>query len=149
MKVILLADVKNYGKKGEIVEAADGYARNFLIPKGLAVDVNKQSLNELEREKQSKKDRQAEQKQKAHVLKKQLEQITLEFRVKTGDEGRVFGSVSSKQVVDAMAKQHDIKLDKRKITMDQALNSLGTHLLEVDLFQGVTGVIKVKLVENN
>lgn len=147
MKVILLSDVKNYGKKGEIVEAADGYARNFLIPKGLAVDVNKQSLNQLDKEKEAKKEERNKKREEAIKLKDKLAKITLEIPVKTGDEGRVFGSVSTKQIIDEMEKQQGIKLDKRKMKLDHALNGLGMSRIEIELDKGVEGIVNVRLVE--
>ncbi|NLC41638.1 MAG: 50S ribosomal protein L9 [Erysipelothrix sp.] len=147
MKVILLQDVKNYGKKGEIIEAADGYARNFLIPKGLAVDVNKQSMNQLKQQKETKKAEQARLKEEAISLQKQLKDIVLDIPVKTGEEGRVFGSVSTKQIIEEMEKKHQIKLDKRKMKVDQALNTLGMNRIVIDLYKDVEGIVSVRLVE--
>lgn len=147
MKVILLQDVKNYGKKGEIIEAADGYARNFLIPKGLAVDVNKQSMNQLKQQKETKKAEQARLKEEAISLQNQLKDIVLDIPVKTGEEGRVFGSVSTKQIIEEMEKKHQIKLDKRKMKVDQALNTLGMNRIVIDLYKDVEGIVSVRLVE--
>lgn len=147
MKVILLQDVKNYGKKGEIVEAADGYARNFLIPKGLAVDVNKQSMNQLKQQKETKKAEQARLKEEAISLQNQLKDTVLDIPVKTGEEGRVFGSVSTKQIIEEMEKKHQIKLDKRKMKVDQALNTLGMNRIVIDLYKDVEGIVSVRLVE--
>ena len=141
MKVILLQDVKNYGKKGEIIEAADGYARNFLIPKGLAVDVNKQSMNQLKLQKETKKAEQARLKEEAISLQNQLKDIVLDIPVKTGEEGRVFGSVSTKQIIEEMEKKHQIKLDKRKMKVDQALNTLGMNRIVIDLYKDVEGIV--------
>lgn len=147
MKVILLQDVKNYGKKGEIIEAADGYARNFLIPKGLAVDVNKQSMNQLKQQKETKKAEQARLKEEAISLQNQLKDTVLDIPVKTGEEGRVFGSVSTKQIIEEMEKKHQIKLDKRKMKVDQALNTLGMNRIVIDLYKDVEGIVSVRLVE--
>ncbi len=149
MKVILLQDVKNYGKKGEIVEAADGYARNFLIPKGLAVDVNKQSMNQLQQQKETKKQKEAALREEALKLQAQLKDIVLEIPVKTGEEGRVFGSVSTKQIIDEMDKKFNIKLDKRKMKLEHALNTLGMNRIPIELYKEVEGIVSVRLIEKN
>lgn len=149
MKVILLQDVKNYGKKGEIVEAADGYARNFLIPKGLAVDVNKQSMNQLQQQKETKKQKEAKMREEALKLQAQLKDIVLEIPVKTGEEGRVFGSVSTKQIIDEMDKKFNIKLDKRKMKLEHVLNTLGMNRIPIELYKEVEGIVSVRLIEKN
>jgi len=147
MKVILLSDVKNQGKKGEVKEVATGYAQNFLIKKGLAEEATPANLEKLKKQ----KDRMAQEKEQelvdAQLLKTELESIEVEIKTKSGEDGRLFGSISSKQVVDAFEKQHNLKIDKRKLNMDQPLKSLGYHKLKAKLHPEVEAEIKVHVVE--
>lgn len=148
MKVILLEDVKKVGKKNEVVEVSDGYARNFLIAKKLAVQVTQASMDVLNSQKQADKEHELELERQAIELKKQLEEITLNFKVKVGNGGKVFGSVSSKQIVEKLKKEFDIVVDKRKILTDVSASSLGTTRFKIDLYHNkVIGEIKVVLSE--
>lgn len=144
MKVILLSDVKKVGKKGEIVEVSDGYGRNFLLNKKLAVMATAKSMEILD-EQNLQHDLEEKQKESdAEVLKEKLTKIVLEFHVKTGEGGRVFGSVSTKQIVEALFKQHNIKVDKRKVIDNSSISSLGYTDVKVDLYKNkVIGVIRV------
>lgn len=147
MKVIFLSDVKNKGKKGEVKEVANGYAQNYLIKNGLAEEATPGNLKKL-KEQQDAAAAAAEQKlEDAKVLKEEIEQKEVEIKTKSGEDGRLFGSISSKQVVEAYEKQHGIKLDKRKIDMSQPLKSLGYHKMEVKIHQDVTATIKVHVIE--
>ena len=147
MKVILLSDVKNQGKKGEVKEVATGYAQNFLIKKGLAEEATPANLEKLKKQ----KDQMAQEKEQelvdAQLLKTELESKEVEIKTKSGEDGRLFGSISSKQVVEAYEKQHGIKLDKRKIDMSQPLKSLGYHKMNVKLHPEVHAEIKVHVIE--
>ncbi|MCD2137969.1 50S ribosomal protein L9 [Salinicoccus halitifaciens] len=147
MKVILLSDVKNQGKKGEVKEVATGYAQNFLIKKGLAEEATPANLEKLKKQ----KDQMAQEKEQelvdAQLLKTELESKEVEIKTKSGEDGRLFGSISSKQVVDAFEKQHNLKIDKRKLNMDQPLKSLGYHKLKAKLHPEVEAEIKVHVVE--
>lgn len=148
MKVILLQDVKKVGKKNEIVEVSDGYARNFLIAKKLAVAASSTSLEVLNNQKQADKEQELELERQANELKKQLETITLNFKVKVGAGGKVFGSVSTKAIVEKLKKDFDITVDKRKFISDITASSLGTTRFKVDLYHNkVIGEIKVVLSE--
>ena len=147
MKVILLSDVKNVGKKGEVVTVADGYGRNFLIKNGLAEIANMKNLASLEIEKQQKAQDLEEQKKQAEELKQEMDQLELTFKVKTGNEGKVFGSVSTKQISEELAKKYNITVDKKKFVDTAALNELGVHKVRIELFKGVISEIKVKLQE--
>lgn len=148
MKVILLEDVKKVGKKNEVVEVSDGYARNFLIAKKLAVQVTQASMDVLNSQKQADKEHELELERQAIELKKQLEEITLNFKVKVGNGGKVFGSVSSKQIVEKLKKEFNIVVDKRKILTDVSASSLGTTRFKIDLYHNkVIGEIKVVLSE--
>lgn len=147
MKVILTKDVKKLGKEGDIVDVADGYARNFLIAKGFGVAESKTSKHILDEQNKAKAEDLAAQKAAAEKLKEEIEKLTLEFQVKTGEGGRVFGSVSSKQIVEKLRKAN-IKIDKRKILDNHNISSLGTTIVHVDLFKNeVIAEIKVHVSE--
>lgn len=145
MKVILKQDVKKVGKRGDVVEVADGYARNYLIARGLAVAETPHSMEVLKEQKKEEAAEEAKQKAAAEELADRLSKMTLTFRVKSGKEGRVFGSVSTKQIVEELRKQ-DIHIDKRKILDTYPIASLGTSKVRVELHKGVIGTINVKLV---
>ena len=144
MKVILLSDVKKVGKKGEMVEVSDGYARNFLIRQKLAVAATETSRQILNEQKAKEAEKEAELEAQANEIKKKLENITLEFKVKTGEGGRVFGSVSSKQICEELQKKYQIHVDKRKFLDNESINSCGVTYVKVDLYRNkVIGQIKV------
>lgn len=147
MKVILLSDVKNVGKKGEVVEVSDGYARNFLIKGKMAVEATKKSMEVLDQQKLDVKLKEKEMESQAKEIQKQLESITLHFQVKVGKEGRVFGAISSKQIVAELQKRHDIVVDKRKFVDASSADSLGYTRLKIELFKNVIGTINVHLIE--
>ncbi|HHX52426.1 MAG TPA: 50S ribosomal protein L9 [Erysipelothrix sp.] len=147
MKVILLADVKNYGKKGEVVNVSDGYARNFLFPRKLAVDANKHTLKKLDQQVAEEKRQDKANKKEAQDLASKLKNMEVIFEVSTGEEGRVFGSVSSKQIVEEFEKQYGIKLDRRKFKDPKPINTLGLNKVEIELYKGVIGQLVVRLKE--
>ena len=147
MKVILLANVKNVGKKDQTVEVSDGYAVNFLFPRRLAVQVTKKSVEVLENQQEEARENEAKAKAQAEELAKKLEDITLEFKVKTGKEGKIFGAVSLKQVADELEKQFKISVDKRKFVDKGPLDVLGFWDLRVELHKGVVGKIHVHIGE--
>ena len=144
MKVILKQDVKKVGKKGDIVNVADGYARNFLIARGLAVPETKKSLEILGEQKAKDEMLQKQMAQEARELAKKLEGMVFEFPVKSGAEGKVFGSVSTKQIVEELAKQ-GIRIDKRKILDTDPIVSLGVTKVRVELYKGVIGIVNCVL----
>lgn len=148
MKVILKTDVKKVGKKGEIVEVSDGYARNFLINKGLAVQATTKSLEILADQKAEEAKHQQLLKEEALKLKEELKDMVFEFKVKSGKEGRVFGSVSTKQIHEALSNK-GIKIDKRKILDTAPITSLGTTIVKVELYKEVIGEIKCHLSGDN
>lgn len=145
MKVILLNDVPKLGKKGDVKDVADGYGRNFLIARGLAVLDTEASKKILNEQKKKEAELDAENRKKAIELKEVLANKTLEFKVKA-NEGRVSGSVSGKQIEEALKKQNII-IDKRKIKDSSPLNELGTYEVKIELYKDIIGIIKVKLVE--
>lgn len=145
MKVILLKDVKKIGKKDEIVDVADGYARNYLIPNGLAVLASSKGREILKQEKTDRKIEHEKKREEAKKVAQKLEKIVLEFDVKAGEGGRVFGSVSTKQIEEKLKKQHKITVDKRKFKPSAPVNTLGFNKIEVTIYDDVTGTITVKL----
>ena len=145
MKVILLSDVKKVGKKGEIKEVADGYARNYLISRGLAVVASEGANKVLAKQNKEKEKQEQIAKQEAIKLKEELSKLELDFRVKA-KEGRVSGSVSTKEIAEELKKK-GIEIDKRKIVDNEPITSLGYSNIKIELYKGVIGIIKVKLIE--
>ena len=144
MKVILLQDVKKQGKKDEIINVSDGYANNFLIAKGLAVPYNEANKNKLERD--INKREQAEEKliEDMTLLKNKLEETNIKFKVKTGKDGRMFGTITSKQISDEL-KKLGYEIDKRKISCDHTIESLGTHIVDIELHKKVVAKININI----
>ena len=146
MKVILLADVKKLGKKDQTIEVSDGYAVNFLFPRHLAVQVTKKSVEVLENQQEAKRENDAKMKAEAQELAKALDGITLVFKVKTGREGKLFGAISLKQVVEELSKQYKIDIDKRRFVDKGTLDELGFHHISVELYKGVIGKVHVQIL---
>ena len=147
MKVIFLKDVKGKGKKGEIKNVADGYAQNFLLKNNLATEANQATISALDGQKR-KLDQQAEQvHEEAKKLKETLEEITVEIKAKSGEGGRLFGSITTKQVAEQLHKATGIKIDKRKMELDDAIRGLGFTNIPVKLHQEVTAILKVHVTE--
>lgn len=147
MKVILLQDVKNVGKKGQTIEVSDGYANNFLLPRRLGVIATKRSVEILDKQKEDARLLDEKLKKEAEILKEKLKTITLEFAVNSGKDGKLFGSVSSKQIVEALKKQYNIIIDKKKFVDKETVNTLGITILKNELYKGVVADIKVHVSE--
>ena len=147
MKVILLKDVKGTGKKGEIKEVSDGYARNFLLKKGVAVEANQANMKELDEKSKSKERKALIEYEEAVLLGKQMENVNIQIEVKSGEGGRLFGSITSKEIAEQLKKQKNIDIDKRKILMDEPIRTLGSTLVEIKLHQKVTTKIRVDVTE--
>lgn len=145
MKIILLEDVKKQGKKGDIIEVKDGYA-NFLIKNKQATVANTSGLNRLQKENAAKKEQEEQNIKNAEKIKKELEKLELSFVVKTGAGDKVFGSVSPKQIADAL-KEKNIFIDKKQIKISNALSTLGYHNVEVELHKKVSATIKIHLTK--
>ena len=146
MKVILMQDIKGVGKKDEVINASDGYARNFLFPKKMAVEANTENMAKLKGRNDSKQHKKDVQKQEALDISKKLENITLTLKVKAGENGKIFGGVSAKDIADAFEKQHNIKIDKKKVDLKETIKTLGVHTVSIKLFEGVIGKIKVDVI---
>ena len=147
MKVILLQDVKALGKKGDLVNASDGYARNFLLPKNLAREANAQAMNEYRNAENSKNFKIATEKKQAEGYKAQLEGKTFEMKAKAGQGGKLFGSITAKQVAEEIKKQYNFSIDKRKISLDCDIKAFGVYNCEIKLFGGVVAKLKVSVTE--
>ena len=147
MKVVLLQDVKKVGKKGDIVKVSDGYGQNFLIKNKLAVKETATAKKIVYEQKEQEKLQDIENKNKALKLKEVIEGLTLEFVLKSGKDGKTFGSVSTKMVVDQLRDQYDIKVDKRKFIDARPIGALGYTNLKVELYKGVIATVKVHLIE--
>ena len=142
MKVILLKDVKKQGKKDQIIDVSDGYANNFLIKQGLAVPCNQVNKNRLEKELKSKEDALEAKIAECEELKKKLEKVEVSFVAKTGKDGRMFGSISSKQIADEL-KNKGFDIDKRIIKCDHPIDTLGTHIVDIEFHKKVNAKINV------
>ncbi len=148
MKVILLQDVKGTGKKGELVNVSDGYARNFLMPRKLAREADAQAMNELKNAEQAKQHKIAVETAEAQDNAKRLEGQTLEMTAKAGQGGRLFGSVTSKEIAAALKQKFDLTVDKRKIVLDSEIKAFGTYNCEIKLYTGISAHIKVMVKES-
>lgn len=147
MKIILLQDDKNLGKKGDIIEANDGYARNYILPKKIGVEANGKNLNDLKLQKANDAKIAQEQLDKAKELANLLETKEVIVRMKSGEGGRAFGSVSSKEIATELKAQTGIEVDKKKIQLPEALKNFGVYNVSVKLHPKVTGTLKVKVQE--
>jgi len=147
MKVVLLADVKGQGKKGELVNVSDGYARNFLFPKKLAMEANAQILNELKNKTEAESFKKAEDKKAALQLSEKLKGIVVKFKSTGGADGKLYGAVTAKDISDKLASDFNIIIDKRKIVISENIKSVGEYVLDVKLYPEITAKLKV-LVES-
>ena len=146
MKVILNENVKSIGKKDEIVNVSDGYARNFLFAKNLAVEATPANLAKLKSKEDANKYKKSIEKEEAQKQAERLSKITLKFKVKAGENGKIFGGISSKEIVEKLKQEYQIEIDKKKIELKEPIKILGIKNVEVKLFEGVIGTIKVQTV---
>jgi large subunit ribosomal protein L9 len=147
MKVIFLKDVKGKGKKGEVKNVADGYAHNFLLKQGLAVEANNTNVSSLNAQKKKEEKHAEEELAEAKALKAKIDEITVELTAKSGEGGRLFGSITSKQIAEALQKKQGIKIDKRKLELEDAIRSLGYTKVPVKLHTEVTATLNVHIKE--
>ncbi|MBR0165198.1 MAG: 50S ribosomal protein L9 [Lachnospiraceae bacterium] len=146
MKVILLEDVKSLGKKGDIVDVSDGYADNFLIKKKKGVPASEGNLKNLAHEKKKEAENAAERLDAAKALKEKIERVTTDVSMKAGENGKVFGSVSSKEIAQALLSQHGFEVDKKKITLSEPIKSFGIHEVSCKLHPEVTATVRVQVI---
>ena len=147
MKVILLQDVKGKGKKGQMLEVSDGYARNFMLPKKIAIEATPDAINTMRMNDKATQERIAREKAEAMAIAKQLREMTVTVTAKGGGSGRLFGSVTNAEVAEALAKQSGIKLDKRKIVLGETIKNVGTYTATCKLGYEITAPLTVKIVE--
>lgn len=146
MKVILLNDIKGVGKKDQIIEASDGYARNYLFPKKLALEANNENMSKLKARQDSNQFKKDAQKKEAEALTVKLKGIMLKIKVKAGENGKIFGGVTSKEISDGLKKDYQIDIDKKKINLNETVKTLGTITVDIKLYEGVTGKLKVDII---
>lgn len=143
MKVVLLKDVKGQGKKDDVVNVSDGYARNFLLPKGLAVEADAKVMNEIKNKEASRLHKIELEKAAANELKAKLEAVVVKLTGKAGADGRLFGSITSSDIAEGLEKQHGLKVDRKKIVMDGPVKAFGTYAFDVKLYTEIIGKINV------
>ena len=147
MKVVLLQDVKAQGKKDQIVEVSDGYARNFLFPKKLAVPADAKVINDIKSKQSSAKHREEVERENARALAKKLAETTVTVTAEAGTDGRFYGAVTSKDIAEALKAQFAIEVDKRKILLDAPIKAFGTYKIEIKLYADISGKLNVKVTE--
>lgn len=146
MKVILTQDIKSIGKKGQVIDAADGYARNYLLPKKLAVVADATNMNELKTKQEANKYKRDMTMASAKELSEKMKGFELIFKIKAGDNGKTFGSVTSKDIAEQLNKKYFVEVDKKKVCLDDAIKTLGVYNIEIKLFEGISGFIKVNVI---
>ena len=146
MKVILKQDIKGVGKKDEIINASDGYARTFLLPKGLAVEANNENMSKLKAKEDSKAYKKEIEKEEAKKIADRLSKIQLKVEVKAGENGKIFGGVSAKEIADLLKSNYDIEVDKKKIDLKETIKTLGLRTITIKLYDGVIGNLKVDVI---
>jgi large subunit ribosomal protein L9 len=147
MKVILLQDIRGKGKKGQMIEASDGYARNYLLPRKMAIEATADNVNTMKMNDKAKAEQAAREKAQAQEFADRLKEITVEIAAKSGNGGRLFGSITSQEVSDALSKQYGISIDKKKIVQDEPIKSFGTFSLKAKLGYEIVATITVHVSE--
>ncbi len=145
MKVILLEDIKGVGKKDQVIDAADGHARNFLFPRKLAIEASKDNIARLEAQKNAVAHKKQREVENAARIKKELEGKVIKIAVKKGETGRLFGSVTSKEIAQALTEQEGLQIDRRKISLDEPIKTVGQKVVEVKLYEGTTAKITIEV----
>ncbi len=146
MKVILLDNIKGVGKKDEVINASDGYARNFLFPKKLALEANAENMSKLKAKQDSNQYKKSVEKEEAQKVAQKLNGILLKIAVKTGENGKIFGSITAKEIADNLKEQYKIEVDKKKIELKEPIKTLGSFNVSIKLYEGVVGTLKVQMI---
>lgn len=149
MKVILLENIKNVGKKDEVINASDGYARNYLFPKKLAVEANTENMSKLKSRENADKYRKDQERKQAEEIAKKMQGIMLKVKVKARENGKIFGGVTSKEISDELKKQYQIEVDKKKILLSENIKNLGMFVVDIKLYEGVLGKLKVDVISKD
>ncbi len=147
MKVILLQDVKGQGKKGQLINVSDGYARNFLFPRKLAAEATADAMNTKRLQDEAAARRVEQEKQAARELQKQLQELTVVIRAKAGTGGRLFGSVTTKEISEELLRQHGVDIPKARLQLPEAIKTFGTYEVKAKLYTEISGVVRVSVVE--
>ena len=146
MKVILLSDIKGVGKKDQVIEASDGYARNYLFPKKLAVEANNANMSKLKAKQESNQFRKDTEKKEAEEIAKKLKGIMLKIKVRAGENGKIFGGVTSKEISEGLKRDYNIEIDKKKIILSDTVKNLGMITVDIKLYEGVIRKLKVDIM---
>lgn len=146
MKVILCADIKNVGKKDQIINASDGYARNYLFPRKLAVPADKENMNKLQAKQDAKQYKRDQELEEAKKIAETINKITLKIQTKSGENGKIFGSITSKEISEKLEEQYKIIVDKKKINLKEPIKMLGVTNVDLKLFEGVNAKLKVMVI---
>ena len=146
MKVILTQDIKGVGKKDEIINANDGYARNFLLPRKMAVEANSQNMSLLQGRKDSANFKKEQEKENALKIQEKLSKIMLKIKVKAGGNGKIFGSITSKEIATELKNQYSIDIDKKKILLKDSIKEIGVFYIEIKLYEGIIGKLKIDII---
>lgn len=145
MKVILLQDIKGVGKKDEIINASDGYARNFLFPKKMAIPADQGNMARLQSKKDSQEYKKDLERQEAKKIKEKIENLVLEIKVKSGENGKIFGGVTSKEISDELKNKYKIQIDKKKINLKETIKTLGKFNLEIKLYENIVAKLVLEI----
>lgn len=146
MKVILKQDIKGVGKKDQVINASDGYARNFLFPKNMAVEANAENMSKLKAKQDSNAFKKSQEKDEAKKIAEKISKTTLKIPVKAGENGKIFGGVSSKEISELLDKNYSIKVDKKKIELKETIKTLGSRKVNIKLYEGVNASLKIDVV---
>ena len=147
MKVILLQDIRGKGKKGQLIEVSDGYARNYMLPRKLAIEATADNVNTMRMNDKAQQEKRQREREEAFQIANRLKELTVTVYAKGGGAGRLFGSVTTQEIADALQKEHGIALDKRKIVLDEAIKTVGTYTVKCKLGYEITGELKLKIEE--
>lgn len=146
MKVILTQDIKGVGKKDEVINANDGYARNFLLPRKLAVEASTANMSKLKGRQDSANFKKEQEKEEASKIKEKLSKIMLKINVKAGENGKIFGSITAKEIATELQKQYKIEVDKKKILLKEPIKEIGTFTIDIKLYEGIIGKLKIDII---
>ena len=146
MKVILLSDIKGVGKKDQVIEASDGYARNYLFPKKLALEANTENMSKLKARQNSNQFRKDTEKKQAEEIAKKLKGIMLKIKVRAGENGKIFGWVTSKEISEGLKRDYNIDIDKKKILLNETIKTIGTFTIDIKLYEGVIGKLRIDVI---
>ena len=146
MKVILKSDIKGVGKKDQVINASDGYARNFLFPKKLAVEANNENMAKLKAKNESKAYKKEMDIKEAKAVKEKIEKITMKMVVKAGENGKIFGGVTSKEIAENLKKEYSIEIDKKKVLLPETIKNIGTFTVDIKLYEGIIAQLKLNVV---